>query len=57
MHNDQQMKQFTRTILSFVCITLFSSLYGQELELIEITGTYSGTLEIQKQSTTIASSI
>ena len=41
------MKQFTRTILSFICITLFSSLYPQELDLSEIIGTYSGTLEIQ----------
>lgn len=57
MLNDQHMKQFTRSILSFVCITLFSSPYGQELELSEITGTYRGTLEIQKQFTTIASSI
>lgn len=51
MLNDQHMKQFTRSILSFVCITLFSSLYGQELELSEITGTYRGTLEIQNEST------
>ena len=51
MLKELHMKQFTRTILSFVCITLFSSLYPQELDLSEIIGTYSRTLEIQNENT------